>query len=143
MDEIAAEKIIDWAMIMDVCGYEDMAKEIIKLSLKDARQTVGLLAKAVKAGNPENVALYAHRLKGVAMTMGATQLSEKAYCLECAGDKEDIEAAPLLLDDAKDEFEKVMLFLSRANWIEKAKQQNDNKEQLDRSSAVDISDTRL
>jgi len=45
MAESVAEKIIDWAVIMDVCGYESLVKKIIKSSLKDAGQTVRLLTR--------------------------------------------------------------------------------------------------
>ena len=127
MDESVVEKIIDWAMIMDVCGYESLVKVIIKSSLKEARQTVRLLAKAIKAGNSEDVALYAHRLKGVAMMMGATRLSERAYQLECVDEERDMVTAVVLLEQVKDEFEKVRLFLSKDGWIEKAKKQENTK----------------
>lgn len=128
MNKITDEKIIDWATIMDVCGYEDMVEEVIKSSMEEAGQTVGLLAKAIKTDNSADVALYAHRLKGVAMTMGATVLSKKAYRVECAGDEKDIKTAALLFNDLKDEIDKVIAFLSRADWIETAKQGNGNKE---------------
>ena len=54
--------------------------------------------------------------------LAAEQLGEKAYRLECAGDQGDIETAASLFDDLKDELERVISFLSRADWIEAAKQ---------------------
>ncbi|MBW8039355.1 MAG: Hpt domain-containing protein [Planctomycetes bacterium] len=128
MDESTTEKIIDWATVMNVCGYESLVETIIKSGLKDARQALKLLAKAIKAANSADVALYAHRLKGVGMTMGATGLSEKAYRLECAGDEKDIETAASLLGDVEDEFEKVTTFLSESDWIEAARQQQENRQ---------------
>ena len=127
MDESANEKTIDWSLIMDVCGYESLVMEIVALSIKDAGKSVRLLSKAIKAGKSEDVALYAHRLKGVAMTMGATRLSEKAYRFECAGDEKDIEGAALLFDDLRVETEKVISFLSRNDWMEVAKQQENSQ----------------
>jgi len=57
------------------------------------------------------------------MTMGATRLSEKAYHLECAGEERDMVTAVVFLEQVKDEFEKVRLFLSKDDWIEIAKQE--------------------
>ena len=108
MDESAAEKIIDWAMIMDVCGYESLVKKIIPLSLKDAGQTMKLLAKAIKACNSEDVTLYAHRLKGVAMTMGAAKLAEKTQSIECAGNEKDLVNATSAFHDLEEEAETVI-----------------------------------
>lgn len=128
MDGHTTEKIIDWVTVMDVCGDESLVETIIKSGMKDARQALRLLAKAIEAANSADVTLYAHRLKGVAMTMGATGLSEKAYRLECAGDEKDIEKAASLLGDVEDEFEKVTTFLSESDWIETARQQQENKQ---------------
>ena len=123
MDKIISEKIIDWSKLMDVCGHESVIKEIVVISIKDVDETVGLLAEAMETGNSADVALYAHRLKGVAMTMGTHLLSERAYQLECAGNEEDMAAAVTLIEQVKEEFEKVRSFLSRADWIEIAKGQ--------------------
>ncbi len=128
MDINTTEKIIDWASAMDACGDEDTIKEIAKLFLKESKQDIKLLTKAIKAGNSVAIASHAHRLKGKAMMMGVVRLSEKACRLECAGDEKDIEVAALLFDDVKHEFEKVYSFLSRADWIEVSKQQENSKE---------------
>jgi len=45
--------------------------------------------------NPKDLQLYAHRLKSSAIHVAAKKLVEMAYRLECAGQKEDIEAAAL------------------------------------------------
>lgn len=123
MNKVTSEKVIDWATLMDVCGDESVIKEIVTISIKDVDEAMGLLAEAIETGNSADVALYAHRLKGVAMTMGAHLLSEGAYQLECAGNKEDMAAAVTLIEQVKEEFEKVRSFLSRADWIETAKGQ--------------------
>ncbi len=142
-DVQSKETIINWPSIMEICGDEDTVEEIVKIFLEDAPRSVELIANAIKTKNLKDLKLYSHRLKGSARHVAAKQLSEIAYRLECAGCENDIEAASLLFDDAKDEFEKVLSFLSRDDWIETAKQQNDNKEQPERSSVVDISGNRL
>jgi len=107
---------------METCGDEDMVEEIVKIFLEDAPRCVELIADAIKSKNPKDLKLYAHRLKGSARHVAAKQLSGKAYRLECAADEKDIEAAASLLGDIKDEFKKIHSFLSRTDWIEKAKQ---------------------
>ncbi|MHC4762248.1 MAG: response regulator, partial [Planctomycetota bacterium] len=126
-DVQSKEIIITWSAIMETCGDEDMIKGIVKIFLKDAPQCVELIADAIKTQNPKDIKLYAHRLKGSSEHITARQLSEIAYRLECAGEKEDIEEAALLFDDIKDEFQKVIAFLSKADWIEVAKQQENSK----------------
>jgi HPt (histidine-containing phosphotransfer) domain-containing protein len=123
MKKNVSEKIIDRAALMDTCGYESMAEEIVKVSLGDIKQSLELLGKAIKAANSADIELYAHRLKGVAMTMGAAKLAERAYSIECAGNEEDIETAASAFDGLKEDAESVMSFLSRDDWIEEAKRQ--------------------
>jgi PAS domain S-box-containing protein len=121
------ETIITWSAIMETCGDEDMVEEIVKIFLRDAPQCVQLIAEAIETEYPKYIKLYAHRLRSSARHVAATKLSEKAYHLECAGDKKDIETAASLFDDLKDEFDKVISFLSEDDWIEVAKQQENSK----------------
>jgi len=126
-DVQSKETIITWSAIMETCGDEDMVEEIVKIFLKDAPRCVELIADAIKNKNLKDLKLYSHRLKSTAGHVAAKQLSAIAYHMECAVDEKDIEAAALLFDDVKDELQKVMAFLSRDDWIEMAKQQENNK----------------
>ena len=85
------------------------------------------LADAVKTQKPKDISLYAHRLKGLAGHVTAKRLLEKAYRLECAGREEDVDVAALIFEEARDEFEKVISFLSKADWIERAKELDSGK----------------
>ena len=67
--------------------------------------------------------LHAHAMKGAARNIGAKQMYDIADRLECVGRKSYVEAAASLLDELKSEYEEVMSFLSRADWIEIAKQE--------------------
>ena len=122
-----SEDVIDWACAMNVCNDENVIKETVRAILEDGPQCIKSIAEAVKAENPADVRLYAHRLKGAAMTIGARRLSEKACRLECAGEEKDVAAAASLFDDVQGEFEKLKLFLSGDDWIQRAKQQENNK----------------
>ncbi|MBW8039353.1 MAG: response regulator [Planctomycetes bacterium] len=119
--------IIDWSSIVEICGDKNMVEEIVRIFLEDAPQSMELISEAIKTKNPKDLKLYAHRLKGSSRHVAAKELSEKAYRLECAGNKEDIDTAAPLFDDLQAEFEKVIAFLSRSDWIDKAKQQENTQ----------------
>ena len=122
-----AEGVIDWESLMNVCGDEEMAKEVAEIYLSDAPQCMELLTDAVKAENPKDIKFYAHRLKGSSANIGAQQLREIASQLECAGDENNIEITAELFETLKGEYEKVMAFLSLPNWDQIAKEQNNIK----------------
>ncbi len=123
------EIIIDWSSIIEICIDEDMVGEIVEIFLEDAPQCVKLIADAIKTRNSEDLKLYAHRLRGSARHVAAKELAERAYRLECAGDEKDIDTAALFFDDFKNEFNKVIAFLSETDWVDKAKQQQGRKTQ--------------
>jgi len=112
---------IDWNAVKGICGDESVIREIASAILEDGPRSINAIKEAIRARNAAGVRLYAHRLKGAAIAVGATDLSEKAYCLECAGQNSDMEQIPGLFADVQDEFEKLALFLSDTNWREIAK----------------------
>jgi PAS domain S-box-containing protein len=116
-------QIIDWATVMDICGDEDVVRTIADTLLKDGPLTMEALGGAVKIRNAGDIRLYSHKLKGAAMTIGATLLSEKAYSLECAAREEKTDSAESLFEEIRVEYEKVMSLISKPDWIETVKQQ--------------------
>ena len=127
------ESIIGWASIMEVCGDENIVEDIVKIFLEDSPEIMEHIADTIKDENAKDVNFYAHRLKGAARHIAAKQLAEKAYRLECAGKENDMEAFASLFEDLKSELENVMSFLSRDDWIEIAKEQSRNKQQIELS----------
>jgi len=113
---------IDWASVIDVCSDENIICEISKSIQEDDVNTLKLIASAVEAKNMENVRLYAHKLKGSAMTIGAKQLKEAAYKLETAGRNNDVVSLDILFKDVKKQFDFLFSFLSKSDWIQIAKQ---------------------
>lgn len=122
MDTKTSEKIIDWSPIIEACGDESIVQEIIAISLNDAGQSIDLLSEAITSARADDVKLYAHRLKGIAMTIGANRLSELAYSIEHAGGEKDVDTVEKAFEDVKIEFEKVRAFLARDDWMELAKE---------------------
>ena len=107
-----------------------MIRDVAEAVLEDGPLCIKSIAKAIRAENPADVQLCAHKLKGTAMAIGATRLSQTASRLEleCTGEEKDIAVAISLFDDVQAEFEKLVFFLFEADWIETAKQQNDDKQ---------------
>ena len=122
VDVCNTEAVISWSSIMKACGDENLVKEIVEIFLDDAPRSLELAAGAIEAGDPEGVKLYAHRLKGAARHIAAKELSEEAYRLERASREKDMAIAARLFEQVRDEFEKVVSFLSQSDWIERAKQ---------------------
>jgi two-component system sensor histidine kinase/response regulator len=119
---------IDWSAIIKNFEDEEMVKEMVEIYTEDSPQTIHNLNEAIKAKVSEEVQLHAHSLKGTSALIGADKLREKAYQLECAGEQNNIEIFDLLFQEVKEDFDKLMLFLSEANWMEMAKE-NDYKKQ--------------
>ncbi len=116
------DKIIDWASLLDICGEEDMVEELVKASVDDATQCIALLNQAVTARDIKTIELYAQRLKGVSMVMGAATLTPLAYALEQAGTQGCLEDIPRLFALTQKTFDQVSTFLSHNNWIQMARQ---------------------
>ena len=117
------EAVIDWDTVIDICGDEDVIRNIAGAILADGPQSVRLIDEALRDDNPNDVRMYAHRLKGAALTIGAKTLSEKAFLLECAGEQRNMTVSTGLFEQVRKEFDRLALFLSQPDWIEKAKQQ--------------------
>ena len=95
--------------------------------MQDGPRSIKAIEDAIKSKNSDDIQLYAHRLKGAALTIGAGQLSQKAYLLECAGQQQNTGISASLLEDVRSEFEKLKSLLSNADWIEIVRQQVDSK----------------
>ena len=122
------ENVISWAHLVDQLEDEKLINKIMQVFREDVKQQMEMLATAVKTSDTKQIELFAHTLKGTAANVGVKLLSKAAFNLECAIRTEDTVKTISLFDDVKKEFEKVVSFLSKANWIEIAKQQSGNKQ---------------
>jgi len=122
------EEVIDWPALIEMCSDENVVREITKMFLKDSPRCMDSITEAIQAGNPKYVGMYAHSLKGAALQIGAKRLSEEAHKLEQAGKEKDVGAIPPLFEQVRAEYQKVVSFLSRTDWIDIAKQQSTVKE---------------
>jgi PAS domain S-box-containing protein len=120
------EPVIGWAAIIEQCGDEEVVREVVGVFLAEAPKYVEMLAEAVKTRNSKDIRFYAHKLKGSSSYITARRLVEKSQQLELAGMRKDMDVAAPLFEHVREEFAKVISFLSQPDWDQKAKQQVNN-----------------
>jgi HPt (histidine-containing phosphotransfer) domain-containing protein len=111
----------DWDFVMKICGDEETIEVIADSFLSDLPDMVQSLRNAIDGGNGKEILLYAHKIKGSALNIGARKLADKAEPIEDAADDGDVQTAGELLGAMVTEFDKVIAFLSERGWVEKAK----------------------
>jgi response regulator RpfG family c-di-GMP phosphodiesterase len=121
-EEKNSETPVDCTTILKNYQDEELIRKVVKVVLEEGPQVMESLAEAVKAKDPRNIAFYAHKLNGMARHICARKLAEKILPLENAGREENTESAASLIEEVKSEFDRVLCFLSKADWIETAKQ---------------------
>ena len=80
----STELELDWQMMMERVGDEQLVDEIMPVFLKDNTERMGILADSVKRNDSKEVKFYAHSIKGAAGIIGASQIFELAKQLEFA-----------------------------------------------------------
>jgi len=121
-EEKDSETPVDCITIMKNYQDEKLIRKVVKVVLEESPQVMESLAEAVKAKDSKNIAFHAHKLNGMARHICARKLSEKIVPLESAGREEKTQTVVSLFDEVKREFDRVLSFLSKADWIEAAKQ---------------------
>lgn len=124
---------IDWSVTSRYFEDEDTLMQVVRIFSEDSPQTIRDLAAAIQAQIPQDVRLHAHSLKGVSALIGADQLRQTAGRLECAGQEKNTAAFDALFDETKEEFDKLMSFLSRADWVETAKEHYCSRQQAEQA----------
>ena len=85
------------ALLNRVGGDEELLSEIVQLFLADCPLRIAAIKEAVAGGDPDEIRLAAHALKGAASNMSATALTAAARTLERLGTERRVEAAPAAL----------------------------------------------
>jgi CheY-like chemotaxis protein/HPt (histidine-containing phosphotransfer) domain-containing protein len=91
---VAASPIDRETLLSRVGGDEELLIEIVQLFLVDCPLRVAAIREAVAAGDPDEIRLTAHALKGSASNMSADALTAAARTLERLGTERRVEAAP-------------------------------------------------
>ncbi len=125
LDETTAQTSeceIDWSLLMERIGDEDLVDEIIPVFIKDNEGRVELLAEAVRKQDSPEVKFYAHSIKGACGTVGSPILFELGKQLENAARLEEKDKYASLSQQIQTHFASLMVFLKRSDWKQIAKQ---------------------
>jgi CheY-like chemotaxis protein len=112
---------INMDLAMKYCGDEKVIKRIAQAILDEGPRHLDALAQAIEQEKNKDVLLYAHKLRGITLNLGAEKVPEKADIIEIAASENDIEKAAESFEDLRVEFEKLASFLSQPDWIDAAK----------------------
>jgi signal transduction histidine kinase/ActR/RegA family two-component response regulator/HPt (histidine-containing phosphotransfer) domain-containing protein len=113
---------INWASVIKVCDNEDIAGQIAKVFSEEGPKSIQSLQEAINLSCLKDVVLYAHKLKGGALNIGAEEFAENADHIEQAGLNNDLNTAKALFDNIGPELENLLAFLSQPDWTQIAKQ---------------------
>jgi hypothetical protein len=116
--------LVDWAVVIKTSDDESVVRRTAETVLKRGPDILKCLAEAIEARNAKDALLYAHKLRGTALAIGASPLAEKADRAELAANDKDIDTVAAFFDDLKAEYEKLASFLSQPDWIDIAKRQD-------------------
>jgi len=114
--------LVDWKLAVKYCGDEAVIKRIADSILADAPTQMQSLIEAVKNRNTKDAVYFAHKLKGSILTIGATDLPEKAEIVEIAASKNDFETVNATMPQLQEKYDRFMEFLSKENWTTLARQ---------------------
>jgi len=119
-DEQDGQCPIDFEIIKKIYDDEEILKETLEIFFEDASQTIELLAEAITAGDPSNVKMYAHKLKGLARHVAARKLTDMLFELETKGRESNLDDSEALFADVRTEYDKLISILSQPDWIKTA-----------------------
>ena len=123
--EAAQQPIIAWHQLIMRIGDEELVRELMPVCVQDNRSRLESLREVVEAKDAANIKLYAHAIKGSTANLGAEPLSDAARRLERMAAADDLSQAEALLEAIRTQFERFEAFVSRPDWVEIAKQQQD------------------
>lgn len=123
---------INWQLLMERVGSEELVDEIIPIFIKDNSERMRVLSQAVEKNDIGEIKFYAHSLKGASATIGAVGISELSRQLEAAARESDSSGCKPLFEELKVRFARLVEFLSKSNWKQIA-QQASSRQHTERS----------
>lgn len=133
--EVIEEPPIDWKLAISYCGDETVVKRIVSSILKESPDQLKSLIEAVEAQNQKDTVYFAHKLKGAILTVGATDLPEKAETIELAAEINDFDMVNDTMPRLQREYDKFVNFFKDPNWVETVQQVQDKIEHEERRKA--------
>lgn len=117
-DDSKEQILVKWENAIRFCGDEEVIKRVANSILKDGPACIEEIADAIDLGDSKRILLYAHRLRGSALTIGIDILAEVAGKIEIAAQENDLIRTASLLDDLRCKYQRTTNFLQRDDWVE-------------------------
>lgn len=113
---------LDWNLLMERVGSEELVDEIIPIFIKDNSERMKMLTQAMANSDDKEIKFYAHSLKGASATIGAAAIAELAKQLETAARDLNKSVYGPLYEEIKVRFTRLMDLLAKSNWKQIAQQ---------------------
>jgi len=95
-------------LMLRLMGDKDLAIEIAKSYIKDAKKQIAKLNTSLKNQDMENIVLLSHSIKGASSNLSGERLAEIAAKIEIAGRNNFIETARKYFPSLEDELNKLL-----------------------------------
>jgi HPt (histidine-containing phosphotransfer) domain-containing protein len=112
---------IDWNDLFERIGDEDIIHEFALSFVKNGEKLIFSLGQAIDSGDPEQVEMFSHAMKGAASNIGAIPLAKASWQLESTAAEKHLEKAAELFNRIAPEFESLKALLQQPDWIQQAK----------------------
>ncbi|MBL7215096.1 MAG: Hpt domain-containing protein [Phycisphaerae bacterium] len=112
---------IDWNDLFDRIGDEEIILEFALSFVRNGEKLIGSLGQAVTGGDPEQIELYAHALKGSASNIGAVPLAKVAWQLEKIAAEKHVEKAAEWFEKICPAFQTLKSLLEQPDWMQQTK----------------------
>ncbi len=110
--------VIDWEAFREIYQRDDVVHEMIDAFLQEASATMNKMTKAVREQKAKDVRMWAHKMKGSALTIAASPLAAVAYRLECAASQNEISVFQSILVELESAYRALLAYVLTENHIE-------------------------
>jgi PAS domain S-box-containing protein len=107
LEQVMDTKVLDNLHALEQNSLTHITAEVLEIYLSHAPTCLRDLQTALEKGDAEAIANAAHNLKGSSSTLGMKQMTKLCASLEAKGRNKDLDGVLELLNQAKDEFEKI------------------------------------
>ena len=112
------ELTVNWGHAMSFCGDEKAINRVVKSIIEDGYECINAIVNAIELDDSKQILLYAHRLRGSALTIGIEGLAEAAGKIEDAAHDGDVILAASYVEGLRCEYHRTVEFLNRDDWME-------------------------
>jgi HPt (histidine-containing phosphotransfer) domain-containing protein len=114
---------IVWDDLFNRIGDEEIIVLFAESFVKNGEKIMTSLKDAVASGDPEEIELYGHALKGSASNIGAIPLAKLAWQLENSAAQKNTESADEWMTQIAAEYNALMALLKSPDWVGQAKKE--------------------